>query len=158
MVFIKYKAQGITGIMADGYVGEANFLRNLNWKDWEKKGYLPQEWYWYHLYRNLRADKSHDEGDCISAFSVSVNGYRNKYCQLDREEQIEKWYQEQINNIRNKGLKGEKRRGKAIERIFSNIGKVQLGRSIAILMVKEGQYPEELMNFIYRICKESEVI
>lgn len=72
--------------MIDGYVEDVDFLRNLNWKEWEKEGYLPRRWYWYRLYRNLRADKPHDESDCISAFLISVNGFRDRYCPLDREE------------------------------------------------------------------------
>lgn len=75
-----------------------------------------------------------------------------------QEEQIEKWYQEQIKSIRDKGIKGEKRRGKAVEKIFSDMGKVQLGRAIAEIMVKEAQYPKELMDFISKICKETAII
>lgn len=69
------------------------------------------------------------------------------------EKQIEQWYCEEEAKIRKSGKGGKIRRGKAIEKIFSDIGKVQLGRAIGELIVKNNKYPKEIMDFIERIAK-----
>lgn len=69
--------------------------------------------------------------------------------------EIDKWFQEAEKTIRAEGTGGKRRRGKAIKRIFADMGKVQLGRAIAELMVKDSEYPPELLDFIARVCRES---
>lgn len=78
---------------------------------------------------------------------------------MDVEEvRIEKWFQEALEKIIcTNALKGKKRRGKAIQSIFKNIGKVQLAREVAKLMIRDSNYPDELIDFITKICEESKL-
>lgn len=75
---------------------------------------------------------------------------------MDIEESaIDKWLQDARKSIQQKGEGGEKRRGKAIARVFSDISKIRLGQMIGEWMVKDNLYPAELTGFIARVCEEA---
>lgn len=64
---------------------------------------------------------------------------------------IEQWYHEELKKIKKSGKGGKIKRGKAIAKIFSDMGKVQLGRAIAELMVRRNEYPKEILDFLIEI-------